>query len=226
MGTERMNEKTSAQLVDDLIRLDRLRLQTMRSIGVIQAELQGRGLSIMEDKSRQFCRFYGSEGTAAVTDRRSLDILNPDRLKLCVSEGVYRRNVTETTETKYKLTPAFETMLKALFAGDYTFEYELDEFVEEHMHLLPDAKQAKTLLKKLKGDYEKDRKTLNAAFAVDEDWDAELLYIHQIINGKLIRMFLPDDMLDASMAELKKCVIVESKTAISLDYKEEKDAGV
>ena len=47
---ERMNEKTSAQLVDDLIRLDRLRLQTMRSIGAIQAELQGRGLSIMEDK--------------------------------------------------------------------------------------------------------------------------------------------------------------------------------
>lgn len=219
---ENLNTKTSRELVNDLIRYDRLRLSTRRNMDAIQAELQKRGISIMDDRSRQFIRFYGDEGTAAVTDRRSLEILNPDRLKLCVSEGVYKKNVTETTETKYKLTTNFETMLKALFSGDYTFEYELDEFIRSHMHIVPDAKQEKLLAKRLKGDYEKDRKTLNAAFNVDEDWDAELLYIHQIINGSLIRAFLPDDMLDAAMAELKRCVMVDSKIAVALDYGEEK----
>lgn len=221
---EKLSTKTSAELVDDLIRYDRLRLSTKRNMDAIQAELQKRGLSIMDDRSRQFIRFYGAEGSCGVTDRRSLDILNPDRLKLCVSEGVYKKNVTETTETKYKLTTNFEVMLKALFTGDYTFEYELDEFVHAHMHIIPDAKQEKLLAKKLKGDYEKDRRTLNAVFAVDEDWDTELLYIHQILNGSLIRAFLPDDMLDAAMTELKKCVMVESKVAVSLDYKEENHA--
>lgn len=222
---ENLRSKTSSQLVDDLIRYDRLRLNTKRNMDAIQAELQSRGISIMDDRSRQFVRFYGDEGSCGVIDRRSLDILNPDRLKLCVSEGVYKKNVTETTETKYKLTSNFEVMLKALFTGDYTFEYELSEFIHSHMHMIPDAKQEKLLARRLKGDYEKDRRTLNAAFAVDEDWDTELLYIHQILNGNLIRMFLPDDMLDATMAELKKCVMVDSKIAIALDYQEEKDAG-
>ncbi len=220
-----LNTKTSSELVDDLIRYDRLRLNTKRNMDALQAEVQKRGLSIMDDRSKQFVRFYGNEGSCSVSDRRSLDILNPDRLKLCVSEGVFNRNVTVTTETKYKLTPSFEAMLKALFTGDYSFEYELAEFVHAHMHMLPDAKQEKLLLKRLKGDYEKDRKTLNAAFDVDEDWDAELLYIHQIRNGELIRAFLPDDMMDAAMTELKKCIMVESKVAVALDYEEENNAG-
>lgn len=219
--SENLTTMTSSQLVDSLIQYDQLRLQTARNISAIQAELQSRGISIMEDRSRQFCRFYGQRGSAGVVDSRSLDILNPDRLKLCVSEGVYKKNVTETTETKYKLTANFEAMLKALFTGDYTFEYDLQEFVAGHMHLYPDTKQAKILMRKLKGDYEADRKALNAAFNVEEDWDTELLFIHQIKNGQLIRMFLPDDMLDAAMAELKKCIVVDSKVAVKLDYDKE-----
>lgn len=49
----------------------------------------------------------------------------------------------------------------------------------------------------------------------------ELWHIHRIKNGELIRTFLPDDMLDASMRELKKCILVESKLSIKLDYEKE-----
>lgn len=216
---DELKQKTSAQLVDELVQLDRLRLQTARNISKYQAELQTRGISIMEDRNKQYARFYGDYGSASITDRHSLDILNPDRLKLCVSEGVYRKNVTETIETKYKCSAPFEKMLKALFLQDYTFEMELDEFLEQ-MHIIPDAKQKKLLVKKLKGDYEKDRKTLQSVFGGEEDWDVELFYIHRIKNAELIRIFLPDDMLDAVMAELKKCVVVDSKVAIALDYEE------
>lgn len=217
---EDLKQKTSQQLVNDLVEHDRLRLATARSITACQAELQARGLSIMEDRNKQYVRFYGDAGCASVTDRQSLDILNPDRLKLCVTEGVYKKNVTETTETKYKCKPEFERMLKALFTGDYTFEMELEEFLDQ-MHLIPDAKQKKLLMKKLKGDYEKDRKVLQGVFGVEDDWDVELWYIHRIRNAQLIRIFLPEDMLDTTMQELKKCVMVDSKVAVALDYEEE-----
>ena len=219
---DELKQKTSAELVDELVQLDRLRLQTARNISKYQAELQARGISIMEDRNKQYTRFYGSMGAAAsVTDRQSLDILNPDRLKLCVSEGVWKKNVTETMETKYKCSANFERMLKALFTDDYTFEMDLEEFLDSQMHILPDTKQKKLLLKKLSGDYEKDRKNLAAIFDTECDWDVELYYIHKIKNAELIRAFLPDDMLDATIRELKKCVIVDSKTAITLDYKED-----
>lgn len=219
---DELKQKTSAELVDELVQLDRLRLQTARNISKYQAELQARGISIMEDRNKQYTRFYGSMGSAAsVTDRQSLDILNPDRLKLCVSEGVWNKNVTVTTETKYKCSANFERMLKALFTDDYTFEMELEEFLDSQMHILPDAKQKKLLIKKLSGDYEKDRKNLTAIFDTECDWDVELYYIHKIKNAELIRAYLPDDMIDATIRELKKCVIVDSKTAITLDYKED-----
>ncbi|RKJ49664.1 hypothetical protein D7Y05_08175 [bacterium 1XD42-54] len=219
---DELKQKTSAELVDELVQLDRLRLQTTRNISKYQAELQARGISIMEDRNKQYTRFYGSHGSAAaITDRQSLDILNPDRLKLCMSEGVWNKNVTVTTETKYKCSANFERMLKALFTDDYTFEMELEEFLDGQMHILPDTKQKKLLLKKLSGDYEKDRKNLTAIFDTECDWDVELYYIHKIKNAELIRAYLPDDMIDATIRELKKCVIVDSKTAITLDYKEE-----
>lgn len=217
---DELKQKTSRVLVDELVQLDRLRMATARNISAYQAELQARGISIMDDKNKQYIRFFGDLGAAAVTDRKSLEILNPDRLKLCITEGVYKKNVTETTETKYKCSAQFEKMLKALFTEDYTFEMELEEFLEQ-MHILPDTKQKKILLRKLKGDYEKDRKVLQAVFGVEDDWDVELWYIHRIRNAELIRAFMPDDMLDVAMAELKKCIMVDSKVALSLEYEEE-----
>lgn len=220
-----MNElktKTSQQLVDELVQLDRLRMATARNIGLYQAELQARGLSIMEDRNKQHVRFYGDDGSASITDRHSLEILNPDRLKLCVSEGVFNKNISVTMETKYKLDGKFETMLKALFLEDYTFEMELPELLETQLHIIPDAKQEKLLIRKLTGDFEKDLKTLRSVFGGDDDWETELWYIHRIKMAELIRAFLPDDMLDATIRELKKCIIVDSKLAIGLDYEKEK----
>lgn len=218
---DELKQKTSQQLVNELVQLDRLRLATDKNINAYKAELQARGLSIMEDRSKQYIRFYAEEGSCSVTDKQSLELLNPDRLKLCVTEGVFDKNVTVTTETKYKLSAKFEQMLKALFTGDYTFELTLEDLVDTQLHVIPDAKQKKLLLKKLKGDFEADLKTLRAVFGGSEDWETELWYIHRIKNGELIRAFLPEDMLDATIRELKKCIIVDSKLAIGLDYEKE-----
>lgn len=81
----------------------------------------------------------------------SLDILNPDKLKELVGEGVYKMKVKEETKTTYKFDSKFEKAMKAIFTGDYTFETTLEEFLDE-MSIKPDDKQKKLLLKKLKDD--------------------------------------------------------------------------
>lgn len=49
-----LKTQTSGQLVDALVQLDKLRLQTARSIDMYKAELQARGVSIMDDRNQQY----------------------------------------------------------------------------------------------------------------------------------------------------------------------------
>lgn len=220
------NMKTE-ELIGALVELDKQGKKNRALTNAYKAELQARGISIMDDHNVKFVKFYGEEGSAAVTDSMSLDILNPDKLKELVGEGVWKTKVKENTETKYKCDDKFEKMLKAIFTGDYTFEVTLEEFLDQ-MPLKPDDKQKKLLLKKLKGDFEKDKDTLTSVLlgGVKDgesapDFDVELWYIYRIKNAELIRAFLPEELIDSTINEIRKCILVETKTSITLDYKEE-----
>ena len=223
---EAKNMKTE-ELISALVKLDKQGKENRALTNAYKAELQARGISIMDDHNVKFVKFYGEEGSAAVTDSMSLDILNPDKLKKLIGEGVWDAKVKESTETKYKYDSKFEKMLKAIFTGDYTFEVTLEEFLDQ-MPLKPDDKQKKLLLKKLKGDFEKDKETLTSVLlggAKDgepaPDFDVELWYIYRIKNAELIRAFLPEELIDNTINEIRKCILVETKTSITLDYKEE-----
>lgn len=220
------NMKTE-ELIGALVELDKQGKENRALTNAYKAELQARGISIMDDHNVKFVKFYGEEGSAAVTDSMSLDILNPDKLKELVGEGVWKTKVKENTETKYKCDDKFEKMLKAIFTGDYTFEVTLEEFLDQ-MPLKPDDKQKKLLLKKLKGDFEKDKDTLTSVLlgGVKDgesapDFDVELWYIYRIKNAELIRAFLPEELIDSTINEIRKYILVETKTSITLDYKEE-----
>lgn len=215
------------ELIGALVELDKQGKENRALTNAYKAELQARGISIMDDHNVKFVKFYGEEGSAAVTDSMSLDILNPDKLKELVGEGAWKTKVKENTETKYKCDGKFEKMLKAIFTGDYTFEMSLEEFLDQ-MPLKPDDKQKKLLLKKLKGDFEKDKDTLTSVLlgGVKDgesapDFDVELWYIYRIKNAELIRAFLPEELIDNTINEIRKCILVETKTSITLDYKEE-----
>lgn len=223
---EAKNMKTE-ELIGALVKLDKQGKENRALTNAYKAELQARGISIMDDHNVKFVKFYGEEGSAAVTDSMSLDILNPDKLKKLIGEGVWDAKVKESTETKYKYDSKFEKMLKAIFTGDYTFEVTLEEFLDQ-MPLKPDDKQKKLLLKKLKGDFEKDKETLTSVLlgGVKDgepapDFDVELWYIYRIKNAELIRAFLPEELIDSTINEIRKCILVETKTSITLDYKEE-----
>lgn len=217
---------TNEELIGACVTLDREQKKSRAMLNGYKAELQARGLALMEDHNVKYVKFYGGEGSAAITDSMSLDILNPDKLKDLVGEGVYNMKVKEETKTTYKYDSKFEKALKAIFTGDYTFETTLEEFLEE-MSIKPDAKQKKLLMKKLKGEFEKDKETLISVLVPEgqeaPDFDVELWYIYRIKNGELIRAFLPEEMLDSTIEGIRKSILVETKTSITLDYDTEKE---
>lgn len=217
---------TNEELIGACVTLDREQKKSRAMLNGYKAELQARGLALMEDHNVKYVKFYGGEGSAAITDSMSLDILNPDKLKELVGEGVYNMKVREETKTTYKYDGKFEKALKAIFTGDYTFETTLDEFLEE-MSIKPDAKQKKLLMKKLKGEFEKDKDTLISVLVQEgqeaPDFDVELWYIYRIKNGELIKAFLPEEMLDSTIEGIRKSILVETKTSITLDYDTEKE---
>ena len=174
----------------------------------------------MDDKNTKYVKFFSDNGSCAITDSMSLDVLNIDKLEKCLGSSVFNQKVKETTETKYKFDAKLEKCLKAIFTGDYTFEMTLEEFMD-NMSIKPDDKQKKLLLKKLKGDYAKDKAVLESMFGTDNDFDVECWYIYKIKNGELIKAFLPEEGIDFMIKEVKKCIMVESKTSLTLDYKEE-----
>ena len=217
---------TNEELIGACVTLDREQKKSRAMLNGYKAELQARGLALMEDHNVKYVKFYGGEGSAAITDSMSLDILNPDKLKELVGEGVYNMKVRDETKTTYKYDGKFEKALKAIFTGDYTFETTLDEFLEE-MSIKPDAKQKKLLMKKLKGEFEKDKDTLISVLVPEgqeaPDFDVELWYIYRIKNGELIKAFLPEEMLDSTIEGIRKSILVETKTSITLDYDTEKE---
>lgn len=221
-----VKEMTDGQLIDACVQIDREQKKGRAAMNSYKAELQARGQALMDDHNVKYVKFYGDSGSAAVMDSMSLDILNPDRLKGLVGEGVYNMKVKEETKVSYKFDTKFEKALKAVFTGDYTFEVTLEDFLGQ-MSIRPDDRQKKLLLKKLKGDFEKDRETLISVLAPEDkeppDLDVELWYIFRIKNGELIRAFLPEERLEEIIGEVRKNIFVETKTSITLDYDTDKE---
>lgn len=231
-----LTSMSTAKLINEYIRLDKRIKDDKKQSDCYKAELQNRAITLMNDKSIKYVKFYGDNSTASVTDSLKLEILNMDRLKLLFGEGVIKEQVTEITRLDYKWKTKFERLLKIIFTGEYTFEYDLDEFLDA-MDPKPDNKQKRLLLKNLKGDYERDRDTLLTVFgyiaqgdAADKaepaapDYDVELYYVNKIKNAELIKAFLPEEGLDASLREIRQCIMVDASTAIKIDYdKEEKE---
>ena len=90
------------------------------------------------------------------------------------------------------------------------------------MQIVMGDEQKKLLLKKLKGEFEKDKETLISVLVPEgetvPDFDVELWYIYRIKNGELIKAFLPEEMIDATIEGIRKSILVETKTSITLDY--------
>lgn len=213
-------EMISKELVAALVEKDSRRAELVKEINKYKSELMKRSLPILEDTNTKQIKMYADNGSCSVTDAEKLTVINDGRLRSLLPEGIYDKFVTVTQKTEYKYDDKFEKALKAVFNKDYTFEMSLEEFLDNEWTFAMDAGQKKVLLKKLKGDYDKDRELLESVMG-EGDYDVELYYIYKIKNGELIKRFLPDEGLDFLMAELRKCMIVECSAKMTIEAKEE-----
>lgn len=214
----KLGKISTGELVTKLIDMDRRRAKLVEDIDRYKAEISARGGAELDDTNTKFIKFYGKNGSCAVTIAEKLFIADDLRLKEIFPEGVYDKLVTVTSSVKYKYDSKLESALKAIFTGEYIFDMTMLEYLNSSalFPLHPDVKQVKLLLKKLTGDYKKDNKLLASMFGAG-NYDEELLYIHRIRNGELIKLFLPDEGLADTVEKIKVCLTVENDVKITID---------
>lgn len=214
----KLGKLSTGELVTKLIDMDRRRAKLVEDIDRYKAEISTRGSAALDDTNTKFIKYYGKNGSCAVTFAEKLFIADDLRLKGLFPEGVYDKLVTVTSSVKYKYDSKLDAALKAVFSGEYLFDMTMTEYLNNNalFPLHPDVKQVKLLLKKLTGDYKKDNKLLTSMFG-EGSYDEELLYIHRIRNGELIKLFLPDEGLADVIEKIKKCLTVENDVKITID---------
>ncbi len=214
----KLGELSTKELVTKLICMDKEKAELVREIDQYKAEISARGAAALDDTNTKFVKYYGQNGSCAVTSAQKLCIMNDLQLRELLPEGVYDKFVTITSSVKYKYDSKLEEALKALHSSEYCFNITMLEFLKNSalFPAQPDAKQIKLLLKKLTGDYKKDSKLLTSMFGKGS-YDEELLYIHRIRNGELIRLFLPDTDLQDIIKKILDCLTVEEEIKITID---------
>ena len=214
----KLSELSTGKLVTMLISMDRERAELAAEIDRYKAEISARGGAVLDDTNTKFIKYYGENGSCAVTYAEKLSVMNDLQLRELLPEGVYDKFVTVTSNVKYKYDSKLETALKALRSGEYCFGMTMLEYLNSNalFPLSPDAKQIKLLLKKLTGDYKKDNKLLTSMFGKG-NYEEELLYIHRIRNGELIKLFLPDSDLKNIIEKILTCLTVENEVKSTID---------
>lgn len=227
----RPSEMSVEKLVEACVKADQELKAKKSELDSYKAELQSRGNDCIENQNIKYIKFYSPIGSVAVMDSQKLETLNIDKLKDILGDGVFKQKVKETTKTDYKFDTKLERALKAIFTGDYTFEYTLEQFLGMMtVPVTPDQK--KMLLKRLKGDYVQDKRNMliilgymtkddNEDKVDAPDLDAELWFIYRIKNAELIQAYLPADDIDDTIEEVRKCILVDTSTSITVDYEKE-----
>ena len=67
MEQQTVKTMTNEQLIGACVWLDREQKKSLAMMNSYKAELQARGLAIMEDHNVKYVKFYGDEGSAAIT---------------------------------------------------------------------------------------------------------------------------------------------------------------
>lgn len=184
------------------------------------AELQIRAERITTDRNIKFTEFYGAKGCCSVTTAQTFDILNLPRLKELLGEDLVNQKVAVELVEKQKPDAKFKEALTAVFLGEYNSEYTISQIVAEISATYGlDSASEQLLVKKLKGDYKKDKKTLMNVLGLSEDefnLDEELYYIYQIKKYELMKAFIDEERIPELVEQLKKCLVVEETVKVEV----------
>lgn len=201
---------TIAEKIDRAIKLDREIKDTKKELDGIKAELQTVALNEMENKNLKWKQLFGKEGRCDIAYKEKLEVDNYPLLRELFGE-LLDGKVTKEEDIKYKVDSRFKEALLALYKGDFK-NHDIKKMLTD---LGLDEKAVKTALKKLKGDYVKDKDTLNS-LGITGDLEEELDAIKETKNFELVERFFNIGELDID--KLKKAIWVEDSLSIGLNY--------
>ncbi|MBW5445848.1 ABC transporter permease [Cohnella sp. CFH 77786] len=208
-----------AQLVDEAIILERKMKEDKKRLDAIKAELTTAAYAEMDNKNLSHLQIFGTAGRFNAVYKEKFEIDNYERLLTVLGELV-RAKVARKEEVKYDVEARFKAALIALFKGDYSRDIQIDDVLRE-LGLSPDA--IKTVKKKLKGEYLKDKKLLEA-LGIQGDLEEELDAIRLAKNAELIDRFFAE-LTEEQIEIVRKSVFVEDNISVGFEYVKEDDAN-
>lgn len=220
MNKNDIEDRASSELIDILLAKEKEAAALKAEIDTLKSEIQTRGVRVLEERNTKYIEFFGEEnGIVSVSMAQKLEILNYFKLEEMLGKEFLSEKITRVpADVKYNIDKKFQQAVMALVTGDYAKGYTLEEVVNG---ITDDAKQRTLLLKKLKGDYKKDKDTLCSVLKVDKaalEMDTELFLIGKITNWQLIEAFFDiedEAKFNKLKNEVKKCIIVDETVKIA-----------
>ena len=177
----------------------------------LAAEVQKRAIKTIEDRNIKFTELWGSgQNLAAVTVAQKVEVLNYTKLAAVLDADVLAAGVERIQgPTTYKLDKRLQRAAVALVLGEYVSDMTVERVLDGIAGI--DGDKKRILQKKLKGDYNADKKALKDALNLDQavDLDTELYLIYQIRNWELIRGYFDTEQLTEIKDKLTECLLVD-----------------
>ncbi|MGG1600559.1 ABC transporter permease [Paenibacillus naphthalenovorans] len=204
-----------SRLVDEAIALEIRMKEDKKKLDAIKATLTAAASENMDNKNLKYMQIYGSTGRFNVTYKEKFEIDDFDRLVTILGE-IAKSKISRKEEVKYDTESRFKQALIALFKNEYSNEITIDEVLRG---LGLDDKTAKTVKKKLKGDYIKDRKVLESV-GVSGDLEEELDAIRLYKNYELVERFF-GQLTEEQREQIRRAVFVEESISVGLEHFQE-----
>lgn len=218
-----MDEALIKAKVDEYVEWDNLLSAAKKEIEKLKVDFQKLALEAMSDKKVKQVEFWGNDnGKVVVTTTETLKLVSYHFLLKTIGEVLLKDFAKE--ETQYKLSEPFKRLLTAIFQGSY-IEQPLDAVLDQ---IGVDELTRKTLKKKLKGNWEKDVKSLKTIAGLDEKAAEHFAYfVQEAVNyGKIVHLLeaagyqRDNEAFTAALESIRHAVVVEENIKIGLECEE------
>lgn len=203
--------------VDKYIELDKAEKENKREKEKIKAALQAEGLAELENKNIKQIDYFGARGTCTVGYKEKLEIDNYKLLSDLINSMVDLDEQVKREES-VKITPndKFKEALIILYKKDYE-QHDIEEILKG---LDLQDKQINVALKKLKGEYVKDRALLEK-FGIDgEGLEEELDAIREQKNYEIVEKYFKE-IDEKKIEDIKRALTLEESLSIGFKYEAE-----
>jgi hypothetical protein len=208
------------QLVDDYAKWDQLGKEARKEIEKIKAQLQKSAVEAIGNSKVKTVKYFGTDNNIAIaTTAETVKMASVSFLRSVL--GDVTGDFVKEEEPSYKMTDPFKKMMAPLCTGSY-IEQKLDDVIAQ---MDVDEVTARLLKKKLKGDPERDAKTLASIGMAPKDIEYWVYFIAEsIAYEKIVRLLevagYPEGTpeFETALKNLKLAVIVEETLKIGIEY--------